>query len=45
MPELIHIPGKRPVVLNDGYDPKTPPNPTKQIQIVEPKTKPEGKRK
>lgn len=35
---LLHIPSDK-VVLNDGYDPKTPPQP-KQIQIVEPKTKP-----
>ena len=44
MPELIHIPGKRPVVLNDGYDPKAPPQP-KQVEIEQQKIKPEGKRK
>lgn len=40
MPILVHVPGKRPVVLNDGYDPKTPPKPREgQIEQQKPKPK------
>jgi hypothetical protein len=41
---LLHIPGARPVVLNDAFDPKTPPKP-KQVEIEQEKSKPAGKRK